>query len=78
MELAPDRVQQELHERVGVNVGVGLGVSVEVSDHRVDGALVSDGHDPRVEISQRPLPLTALEESLLGLVGRPLEVIDGG
>ena len=60
-ELAPDGVEQEFCERVGVRVGVGFGVSVEVGDHGVDGALVGDGHDARVEIPQRSLLLAALE-----------------
>ena len=55
-ELAPDGVQEKLHERVGVGVGVGLGVSVEAGDHRVDGTLVSDGHDPRLDLRASRTP----------------------
>ena len=66
---ASDGVQKQVCERVGVGAGVGFGVSVEVGDHRVDGALVGDGNDARVESSQRALLLTALGELLLGVGG---------
>lgn len=72
---AADRPQQDLGEGVGVDGRVGVGVRVEVGEHRVDGALVGDGHDSCVERPKRAFLLAAFEELLLGLVCRFVGVV---
>src|SRR5690606_29381915 len=61
-------VLEQVGQLPGVALQIVLGVGDPVAEHRVDGGLEGDGHDPAVEVAEHALLLPPAEDVLQALV----------